>query len=191
MPGFYRQGEYDLAGFSVGIVENKKAIDGSGIRPGDVLIGLKSSGFHSNGYSLIRAALKGGLLKKHARELLTPTRIYVKDINKLRAALKKEGRDILGLAHITGSGIAGNLERVLPKKVNAMVDRGSWRVPAIMRLVQKAGSIPEHEMWDAFNMGIGMIAAVRADAARTALKTLRNAVVIGRVVKGTGKVVIG
>jgi phosphoribosylformylglycinamidine cyclo-ligase len=191
MPGFYRPGEYDLAGFSVGIVENKKAIDGSKIRPGDVLIGLKSSGFHSNGYSLIRAALKGGLLKKHARELLTPTRIYVKDINKLRAALKKEGRDILGLAHITGSGIAGNLERVLPKKVNAMVDRGSWRVPAIMRLVQKAGSIPEHEMWDAFNMGIGMIAAVRADAARTALKTLRNAVVIGRVVKGTGKVVIG
>ena len=191
MPGFYRPGEYDLAGFSVGIVENKKAIDGSKIRPGDVLIGLKSSGFHSNGYSLIRAALKGGLLKKHARELLIPTRIYVKDINKLRAALKKEGRDILGLAHITGSGIAGNLERVLPKKVNAMVDRGSWRVPAIMRLVQKAGSIPEHEMWDAFNMGIGMIAAVRADAARTALKTLKNAVAIGRVVKGNGKVVIG
>ncbi len=190
MPGFYRPGEYDLAGFSVGIVENKKAIDGSGIRPGDVLIGLKSSGFHSNGYSLIRAALKGGLLKKHARELLIPTRIYVKDINRLRAALKKEGRDVLGLAHITGSGISGNLERVLPKKVNAVVDKGAWRVPAIMRLVQKAGAIPEPEMWDAFNMGIGMIAVVRADAARTALKTLKNAVAIGRVVRGTGNVVI-
>ena len=188
MPGFYRPGEYDLAGFSVGIVENRKKIDGSRIRPGDVLIGLRSSGFHSNGYSLIRAALKGKRLQKHAKELLTPTRIYVKDVNRLRAALKRKGSDVLGLAHITGSGIAGNLERILPRGADALVDRSSWRVPPIMRLVQKAGSIPEREMWDAFNMGIGMIAAVRPDSERTALGALRGAVRIGRVVKGNGKV---
>ena len=191
MPGFYRPGEYDLAGFSVGIVNNDEIIDGSKIRPGDVLIGLKSSGFHSNGYSLIRAALKrGGLLKKHARELLTPTRIYVKDIKKLRAALKKEGRDLLGLAHITGSGIAGNLERVLPKRADAVVNRESWKVPGIMRTVQKAGAIPEGEMWEAFNMGIGMIAVVRKEAVKTALKNLKDAVVIGAIVPGKGKVII-
>jgi len=116
MPGFYQKGEYDLAGFSVGIVENKKIIDGSKIRPGDVLIGLRSSGFHSNGFSLIRSALKGGLLKKHARVLLTPTRIYVKDVNKLRAALKKEGRDVLGLAHIPVRGFQAILSAVCRKK---------------------------------------------------------------------------
>ena len=191
MPGFYQQGEYDLAGFSVGIVNNDEIIDGSKIRPGDVLIGLKSSGFHSNGYSLIRAALKGGgLLKKHARELLTPTRIYVKDIKKLRAALKKEGNDILGLAHITGSGIAGNLERVLPKRTDAAVNKESWKVPGIMRTVQKAGAISESEMWEAFNMGIGMIAVVRKEAVKTALKNLKDAVVIGAIVPGKGKVII-
>jgi len=191
MPGFYQPGEYDLAGFSVGIADNKKLIDGSRIRPGDVLIGLKSSGFHSNGYSLIRAAMgRKGLLKKYARELLTPTRIYVKDIGKLRAALKKEGYDVLGLAHITGSGIPGNLERVLSKKVNAVVNTAGWKVPPIMRIVQKAGSIPESEMWDAFNMGIGMIAVVRKGAARTALKSLKGATMIGGIVKGSGKVVL-
>ena len=190
MPGFYQPGEYDLAGFSVGIADNEKLIDGSRIKPGDVLIGLKSSGFHSNGYSLIRAALGRGLLKKYARELLTPTRIYVKDIGRLRAALKKEGQDILGLAHITGSGIPGNLERVLSKKVNAVVDRAGWKVPPLMRIVQKAGSIPEREMWDAFNMGIGMIAVVRKGAARTALKSLKGAMLVGGIVKGNGKVIL-
>lgn len=191
MPGFYQPGEYDLAGFSVGIADNKKLIDGSRIRPGDVLIGLKSSGFHSNGYSLIRAAMgRKGLLKKYARELLTPTRIYVKDIGRLRAALKKEGHDVLGLAHITGSGIPGNLERVLSKKVDAVVNKASWKVPPIMRIVQKAGSIPESEMWDAFNMGIGMIAVVRKGAVRAALKSLSGAAVIGGIVKGKGKVVL-
>ncbi len=191
MPGFYQSGEYDLAGFSVGIVNSDEIIDGSKISPGDVLIGLRSSGFHSNGYSLIRAALKrGGLLKKHARELLTPTRIYVKDIKKLRAALKKEGRELLGLAHITGSGIAGNLERVLPKRADAVVNKESWKVPGIMRTVQKAGVIPESEMWEAFNMGIGMIAVVRKEAVKTALKNLKDAVVIGAIVPGKGKVII-
>ncbi|MFA6433817.1 MAG: phosphoribosylformylglycinamidine cyclo-ligase [Elusimicrobiales bacterium] len=189
MPGFYRPGEYDLAGFSVGIVGNKELIDGSKIKRGDALIGLRSSGFHSNGYSLVRAALKDrGLLKKYARELLVPTRIYVKDIKKLRAALKKEGRDILGLAHITGSGISGNLERILPKNADAVVNSKNWEVPRLMRTVQKAGSIPEREMWEAFNMGIGMIAVVRKEAVRTALKNLEDAVVIGVITSGKGKV---
>lgn len=191
MPGFYRPGEYDLAGFSVGIVAKKDMIDGSRVRPGDVLIGLGSSGFHSNGYSLIRAALgKKGLLKKHAKELLTPTKIYVKDIKRLRAALRRNGGDILGLAHITGSGIPGNLERFLPKTVDAAVDKSAWETPAIMRLVQKAGAIPEKEMWDAFNMGIGMIAAVRKGSVKTALKTLKDALVIGGTVKGSGRVLL-
>ena len=191
MPGFYSPGEYDLAGFSVGIVKNSEIIDGSKIKPGDVLIGLKSSGFHSNGYSLIRAALsKKNLLKKHARALLTPTKIYIKTIKSLRAALKKEGRDILGLAHITGSGIPGNLERVLPKNVDAVVEKTAWKTPGIMRIVQAAGSIPEAEMWDAFNMGIGMIAVVSKDSVDTALKNLEDAAVIGGIVRGSGKVLI-
>ena len=153
MPGFYQSGEYDLAGFSVGIVNNDEIIDGSKIRPGDVLIGLKSSGFHSNGYSLIRAALKrGGLLKKHARELLTPTRIYVKDIKKLRAALKKEGRELLGLAHITGSGIAGNLERVLPKRADAVVNKKAGKCRASCGPYRRPASYPKarcgkHLIW--------------------------------------------
>lgn len=191
LPGFYRPGEYDLAGFSVGIVGRKDIIDGSKIKPGDVLIGLKSSGFHSNGYSLIRAALgKKGLLKKYGKALLTPTKIYVKEIKKLRSALRKEGKDILGLAHITGSGIPGNLERILPKNVNAEVDANRWKTPEIMRIVQKAGAIPEKEMWNAFNMGIGMIAAVRKDSVKTALKNLKDAVVIGGIVKGNKGVLI-
>lgn len=191
MPGFYQPGEYDLAGFSVGIVGKRDIIDGSNVRPGDVLLGLRSSGFHSNGYSLIRAALrKNGLLKKHAKALLTPTRIYVKDIKGLRAALRKKGGDVLGLAHITGAGIPGNLERFLPGNVDAVVDRGAWKPPEIMRLVQKAGSIPENEMWSAFNMGIGMIAAVRKEHAETALGALKDALIIGGTVKGGGRVLL-
>ncbi|MBU2572722.1 MAG: phosphoribosylformylglycinamidine cyclo-ligase [Elusimicrobia bacterium] len=191
LPGFYRPGEYDLAGFSVGIVGNGEIIDGSKIKPGDVLLGLGSSGFHSNGYSLIRAALgKKGLLKKYGRTLLTPTKIYVKDIKNLRAALRKEGRDILGLAHITGSGIPGNLERILPRNADAAVDTSAWKTPGIMRIVQKAGGIPEKEMWNAFNMGIGMIAAVRKDSVKTALKTLKGAAVIGGIVSGNKRVLL-
>jgi len=190
MPGFYQPGEYDLAGFSVGIVKNSQLLDGRKVRPGDVLIGLKSTGFHSNGFSLIRKVLDGKkLLKKFAPRLLTPTKIYVKDINKLRAALRKQKHDVLALAHITGSGIPGNLPRVLPKKTAAVVYKDSWRTPAIMRELQRLGHISEAEMWDSFNMGLGMIAVVRKEAVKTALKTLKDAVLIGEIVKGRNEVI--
>ena len=191
MPGFYQPGEYDLAGFSVGIVKNSEALDGKKVRAGDMLIGLPSTGFHSNGFSLIRKVLDDKkLLKKYASRLLTPTRIYVKDVNKLRAALKKRGQDVVGLAHITGAGIPGNLPRVLPKHLGAVVYKNSWKVPGLMREIQRLGAIPEADMWDSFNMGIGMIAVVRKEAVATALKTLKGSVVIGEVVKGRNEVVI-
>lgn len=191
MPGFYQPGEYDLAGFSVGIVKNSEILDGKKVRPGDVLIGLKSTGFHSNGFSLIRKILDGKkLLKKYAACLLTPTRIYVKDVNKLRAALRKRKYDVLALAHITGSGIPGNLPRVLPKNLSAVVYKDSWKTPPIMREIQRLGHISEAEMWDSFNMGLGMIAVVRKEAVKTALKTLENAVLIGEIVKGRNEVIL-
>ncbi|MCX5793485.1 MAG: phosphoribosylformylglycinamidine cyclo-ligase [Elusimicrobia bacterium] len=189
MPGFYQPGEYDLAGFSVGIVKNSEVLDGKKVRPGDVLIGLKSTGFHSNGFSLIRKVLEDSkTLKKHAAKLLTPTKIYVKDINKLRQTLRKRGQDILALAHITGSGIPGNLPRVLPRNTAAVVNTASWTVPPIMRKIQRLGAIPEAEMWDSFNMGIGMIAVVKKAAVKTALKTLKDAIIIGEVIKGNNEV---
>jgi len=191
MPGFYQPGEYDLAGFSVGIVKNSEALDGKKVRAGDALIGLPSTGFHSNGFSLIRKILDDRkLLKKYAARLLTPTKIYVKDVNKLRAALKKRRQDVVGLAHITGAGIPGNLPRVLPKHLGAVVYKDSWKVPGIMRELQRLGAIPEADMWDSFNMGIGMIAVVRREAVKTALKTLKGSVMIGEVVKGRNEVVI-
>ncbi len=191
MPGFYQPGEYDLAGFSVGIVKNSQLLDGRKVRPGDVLVGLPSTGFHSNGFSLIRKVLEDRrLLKKYAARLLTPTRIYVKDVNRLRAALKKRGHDVLALAHITGAGIPGNLPRVLPKALGAVVLKDSWKVPPIMREIQELGNIPEADMWDSFNMGIGMIAVMRPAAVKTALKTLKGAVLIGEVVKGKNEVVL-
>lgn len=191
MPGFYRKGEYDLAGFSVGIVKNSALLDGRKVRPGDVLVGLPSTGFHSNGFSLVRRVLDSKrLLKKYAARLLTPTKIYVKDVNKLCAALKKKGYDVLALSHITGSGIPGNLPRVLPKHLGAVVLRDAWKVPGIMREIQKLGNIPEKDMWDSFNMGMGMIAVMRPGAVKTALRTLKGAKVIGEIVKGKNEVVL-
>ncbi len=191
MPGFYQPGEYDLAGFSVGIVKNSEILDGKKVRPGDVLIGLKSTGFHSNGFSLIRKVLDDKkLLKKYAARLLTPTKIYVKDVNKLRYALRKKKHDVLALAHITGSGIPGNLPRVLPKNLSAIVYKDSWKTPSIMREIQRLGNIPEADMWDSFNMGLGMIAVVRPAAVKTALKTLKDSVLIGEIVKGKNEVLL-
>ncbi len=191
MPGFYQAGEYDLAGFSVGIVRNSEVIDGRKVRPGDVLVGLPSTGFHSNGFSLVRKVLGDKkLLEKYAARLLTPTKIYVKDVNRLRAALRRQGHDVLALAHITGSGIPGNLPRVLPKGMGALVLKKSWEVPPIMREIQRLGAIPERDMWDSFNMGLGMIAVMRPAAAKTALRTLKGAVVVGEIVKGKNEVIV-
>jgi phosphoribosylformylglycinamidine cyclo-ligase len=180
MPGFYPPGEYDLAGFAVGIVSRSEIIDGSKIRPGDALVGLPSSGAHSNGFSLVRKVFQGSDLRKWGPRLLTPTRIYVEDIRRLRAG----GCGILGLAHITGGGIPENLPRVLPKGRSAEVDKGAWKVPGIFREIQSRGGVPEPDMWRTFNMGIGMICVVRPADAPRAVKLIPGARVIGKIVAG-------
>lgn len=189
MPGFYQKNEYDLAGFAVGIVKNSEIIDGSKVKEGNIIIGLKSSGFHSNGYSLIRNVLEEkNLLKKYAKKLLTPTIIYVKQIEKIRETLKKHKSDILSIAHITGSGIVGNLERVIPKNIDCTIEKNRWHVPKIMREIQKLGNIKEDEMFNTFNMGIGMIIIVEEKFKEMIIKNNKNAILIGKTIKGTGKV---
>ncbi|MBI5562668.1 MAG: phosphoribosylformylglycinamidine cyclo-ligase [Deltaproteobacteria bacterium] len=193
MPGLYRDGEYDLAGFAVGVVDRKKIIDGRRIKPGDALIGIASNGLHSNGYSLARKAVfermghritdkPRGFKQDIGKTLLTPTRIYVKTI----LALKKK-LDILGLVHVTGGGFTDNVPRVLPKGVKAVIRRGAWPVPHVFRFIQDGGNIKESEMLRTFNCGIGMVLAVRQKDAATAIKTLRllkeKAYVIGSIAK--------
>jgi phosphoribosylformylglycinamidine cyclo-ligase len=167
MPGFYKEGEYDLAGFAVGIVEDAQLIDGSSVTVGDKLIGIASSGLHSNGYSLVRKILLEHHrmdLDKHVEEiggalgeeLLRPTKIYVKTILNLVRDF-----NIGGIAHITGGGITENLPRVIPKGCRAVVRRGSWDIPPIFSLLKERGKIPEEEMLRTFNNGIGMILMVR------------------------------
>ncbi len=168
MPGLYRPGEYDLAGFAVGVVDRKKLINGSKIKAGDKIIGLASSGLHSNGYSLARKVIFEALnlnvnsVPKGFKEdigtvLLTPTRIYVKPVLKL---LKEH--NILGMAHITGGGFTDNIPRVLPKGLKAVIDKGSWPIPPIFKLIQNGGGIEEAEMFRTFNCGIGLVLIVRA-----------------------------
>jgi len=191
MPGFYNKDEYDLAGFAVGIVKNSEIIDGSKVKPGNCIIGIKSSGFHSNGFSLIRKVLEEkNLLKKYASKLLTPTKIYVKTIQNLREKLKSKKTDILSIAHITGSGIEGNLSRVIPKNIDCIIDKNSWEVPKIMREIQEIGKISESEMFKTFNMGIGMIIIVRKENLDDVLKAEKDAIVIGYTTKGKGRVII-
>lgn len=196
MPGMYEEDEYDLAGFSVGIVEKSKLITGEKITAGDLLIGLRSNGLHSNGFSLVRKVLLedaklaldetyGELNRPLGEELLSPTRIYVKPILALL-----QQYDIHGLAHVTGGGFYENIPRMLPDGLGAEVEFGSWEVPAIFSLIEKTGSISKKDMFSTFNMGIGMIVAVSEREAEAVLKTLADegetAVVIGRVVEGEG-----
>ena len=193
MPGFYREGEYDLAGFVVGIVEKDKIIDGSAIKPGDQIIGLASSGLHSNGYSLARkvmfdklklktASRVSGFKRTIGEELLTPTRIYVKTVK----AIQKEFK-INGIAHITGGGLIENTPRVLPDKCKAVIKKNNWRMPFIFHFMQERGKITEREMFRTFNCGIGMaliVAKNDADKIIRKLKTLKEkAFLIGTIEK--------
>ncbi len=189
MPGFYAAGEYDLAGFSVGMVKNSEIISGKDVKPGDILLGLPSSGFHSNGYSLVRHVF-GKELKKYAKQLLTPTKIYVKEIKTLREALKKKKFDILGMAHITGSGLPGNVPRFLPKNVDAYLDTSKWERPEIIKILQKKGKVSDKEMYDTFNMGLGMVICVKPAAVETAKKALPQLKEIGYIVKGKQTVIL-
>lgn len=190
MPGMYPAGEYDLAGFAVGVVEKSRIIDGSGIVEGDVVLGLASSGAHSNGYSLIRKiiAVKGVDLsmKFHGRALsdviLEPTRIYVKPVLKL-----VKGVAVKGLAHITGGGLLENVPRILPARLAARIERAAWNLPPLFQWLKEEGNIADSELYRVFNCGIGMVAVVGAAEAGAALKALRSAGEsawrIGRVVR--------
>ena len=178
MPGMYADGDYDLAGFCVGAVEREKAVTGMAIEPGDVLLGLESSGVHSNGFSLVRrlAADKGWKMDRPAlfnpdilliEALIAPTRIYVKSL----LPLMQSGR-IKALAHITGGGILENLPRVLPADLGAEIQRDSWQLPAVFQWLQAGGNIEDTEMMRTFNCGIGMILVVDLAAAASTLEAL-------------------
>ncbi|AMN46308.1 phosphoribosylaminoimidazole synthetase [Steroidobacter denitrificans] len=197
MPGMYAAGDYDLAGFCVGIVEKDAIIDGSRTRSGDAIIGLPSSGPHSNGYSLIRKLLQTAKATPMTRIeggtlydlLLAPTRIYVKPLLALSKTIP-----VHGIAHITGGGIAGNLPRVMPRGLEAFIGTQTWERPPIFDWLQRTGSIPDDEMYRTFNCGIGMTVCVASEHCDQALEMLRQhgerPIVIGEVRRGSGGVII-
>jgi phosphoribosylformylglycinamidine cyclo-ligase len=189
MPGFYAPAEYDVAGFIVGICDRSRLLDGERIRPGDCLVGFPSSGLHTNGYSLARRIVEsspeldyetappglGG--RTIAEALLAPHLSYTREIRELAAA---PGVDLKGCAHITGGGIGGNLKRILPASVDAVVQAGSWPEPGIFSLLRSAGAVPEEEMRSAFNLGIGLIAVIGGEA--------KIGLPVGKIVPGSGRV---
>jgi phosphoribosylformylglycinamidine cyclo-ligase len=194
MPGFYEKGEYDLSGFAVGAVEQGKIIDGKRIKAGDAVIGVASSGLHSNGYSLVRKVFfeerKTSIRKvlpetgrTLGEELLRPTRIYVSAFNALSRKV-----DIKGMAHITGGGIPGNLPRIFPKGRGAIINERSWPVPPIFEIIKEQGAVPDEDMRKTFNMGIGFIFVVDDSKRETSLRILRgsgfNSYLLGYVEKG-------
>ncbi len=190
MPGMYAEGEYDLAGFAVGIVKRSEVIDGSKIYPGDLILGLPSSGLHSNGYSLARQVFKGKDLKKWGKTLLAPTRIYVDEVQALQAAFRKAERIILGLSHVTGGGLVENVPRILPRGRKAVFRRDAWKRPTVFGEIQKRGRVPEKEMWRTFNMGIGLVIVIRPDSLDLAKRILPEARLIGEIVDGKREVEI-
>jgi phosphoribosylformylglycinamidine cyclo-ligase len=184
MPGMYPEGEYDLAGFCVGVVEKERILDGRSIRPGDAILGLASSGPHSNGFSLIRKILQKQK-PKAMEKLLEPTRIYVKPVLKLL-----ESVPVKGLAHITGGGITGNVPRILPENLRAVINKAAWPRPEVFQWLQQAGNVAEDEMHRVFNCGIGMVVVLDAADARRAAEHLRasgeTVYEIGSIEKGPG-----
>lgn len=197
-PGLMPEDEYDLAGFTVGIVDEEKIIDKALVKEGDVIVGLPSSGIHSNGFSLIRkvfdiehadlSAYEDRLGKSLGETLLTPTVIYVKPVLKLLEEVQ-----VHSLAHITGGGFYENLPRAFGENLNACIRKGSWQMPPIFPLIQEVGEIPEHDMYNTFNMGIGMCAIVAPEDAEKAVKVLNDngikASIIGTITSGSHDVV--
>ena len=184
MPGMYPKGEYDLAGFTVGVVDRKKIIDGKKIRPGDVLLGIASNGLHSNGYSLVRKLFTEARIKKDHRLFLKPTLIYVKPFLEIARLAK-----IKGAANITGGGFYDNIPRMLPKGAGAVVRKGSWNIPGVFKLIAEKADIMEKELYRTFNMGVGMVLVLSAKDAEKAIKILRKKFrlaswIIGEVVRG-------
>lgn len=199
MPGFYPEDEYDLAGFVVGIADKDKLVTGKKIKSKDIIIGLASSGIHSNGYSLVRKIFdinnkvlgeyKDILGKTLGHELLTPTRIYVKTILNL---IKKY--NIKGIAHITGGGFLENIPRMLPDGMKAVIQKGTWPIHPVFKLMQEKGNVSEKDMYNTFNMGIGMVLVVPAEIAPFVVAEANNqrekAYIIGEIVKGEEKIEI-
>jgi phosphoribosylformylglycinamidine cyclo-ligase len=183
MPGMYPPGEYDLAGFCVGVVEKERIVDGRSIVAGDALLGLASSGPHSNGYSLVRKILERA---KSEFDLLEPTRIYAKSVLKLLETVR-----VKGMAHITGGGIIGNVPRILPDGTSALIQKRAWPRPPVFEWLQREGKISEDEMFRVFNCGIGMVLVVAAADARRAAEALRasgeTVFEIGAIEKGSGE----
>ena len=188
MPGLYPEGEYDLVGFIVGVVEKRNIIDGSSIKAGDPIIGLPSSGLHTNGYSLVRKIFQidenpsclnqffPELNRTLGEELLEPHRCYYLSLNPLLPQIK-------GLAHITGGGMPGNLPRILPKGLAALIERGAWEAPPIFSLIQKKGDIDDQEMYRVFNMGICMAVVTAPGDAAMLIREIPGARLIGEVIK--------
>lgn len=196
MPGMYAPEDYDIAGFTVGAVEKDELIDGSKVAEGDVLVGLPSTGVHSNGFSLVRKIVSDAGLDLNARYeetgdrtlgevLLTPTAIYVKPVLELMKQV-----DVHGVAHITGGGFDENIPRILGDGLGVEIKDGSWKILPVFDLLRKYGDLPRREMFNIFNMGIGMVVAVSASDAEKAVASLKSsgidAAVIGKVVKGSG-----
>ena len=199
MPGMYSEGEYDIAGFTVGVVEKSKLIDGSKVRAGDVLVGIASSGVHSNGFSLVRKILSDNGLDLHksypelsnkllGEVLLTPTRIYVKQMLEVIRRC-----DVHGISHITGGGFDENIPRILHEGQGLEIEEGTWEILPVFRFLEKYGKVAHREMFNIFNMGIGMVIALDASQAEKAIAILaeqgEKAAVIGRVTDTEGVVI--
>lgn len=185
MPGFYQGEEYDLAGFSVGVVEKGKEITGKDIKAGDAVIGLPSSGPHSNGYSLIRKVFSEKELKQYSKQLLAPTKIYVKEVlDALKKFNNGKKNKIVGLAHITGGSFYDKIGRILPQDAHVIIEKKSWKVPEIFEIIRKKGNVPEQDIYRTLNMGIGMAIFVRPDYAGEIKKYFKGSKIIGYVKKG-------
>lgn len=195
MPQIYKIGEYDLAGFCVGVVEKDKIIDGSKIEPGDTVLGIESSGLHSNGFSLVRKVFSKKELTRMSGELLKPTRIYVKPVlNLLRITNYDLRFTIKGISHITGGAFYDKIARILPDNINVRINKHSWAVPKIFRLIQNKGGIKDREMYHTFNMGIGLVLIVDSAASEKIKEELAKqglkAWIVGEVTKGRKEVEI-
>ena len=195
MPGMYSEGEYDIAGFTVGVVEKSKLIDGSKVRAGDVLVGIASSGVHSNGFSLVRKILADNCLDLHkvypelsnkllGEVLLTPTKIYVKQVLEVIRSC-----DVHGISHITGGGFDENIPRILHEGQGLEIEEGTWEILPVFRFLEKYGKVAHREMFNIFNMGIGMVLAVNAEDADKTMELLKSndeaGYVLGNIVKKT------
>lgn len=189
MPGMYKIGDYDVAGFCVGVVEKEDIIDGSQIKQGQVIIGLAASGFHSNGFSLVRKIFPDFNEEFEGKPLyetlLVPTKLYQKDIFKIQEKVK-----LSGIAHITGGGLIENVPRIIPEGLCAVIEKSKVNVPSVMKELMKRGGIQENEMFGTFNMGVGMVVICDESHAKTVLDLTEGSMLIGKIESGEEKIIL-